>query len=71
MKEDDFAIIANFYAALELLDSAVTHDVPLEFEMKMRLDEAAEHGDSAMEVVEGYCNARRWPFNWHRRQERL
>jgi hypothetical protein len=62
MQEDDFAIIDKFYAALELLESAVTHDAPLEFVIRMRLDEAAEHGDSAMQVVEGYCNAKWLPF---------
>jgi hypothetical protein len=63
MQEDDFAILAKFYAALELLETAVvTPDAPLEFEIRMRLDEAAEHGDSAMQVVERYCSAQWWPF---------
>jgi hypothetical protein len=60
MQEDDFANLARFYAALELLATAVTREDPLLTEA--HLGEAAEHGDSAMQVVEGYCNAQWRPF---------
>ena len=68
MQEDDFANLARFYAALELLDTAVTREDPLLAEA--HLAEAAEHEDSAMQVVEGYCNAWWWPFKGHRPQGR-
>jgi hypothetical protein len=62
MPEHDFAILANYYDDLEMLDAAVTHGDSL---AQWHLDSAVEHQRPAMKVVEGYCNARWRPLKGH------
>jgi hypothetical protein len=51
-----------FYADLELLEAAVNRNDPL---AHWYLDKAREHERPAMQVIEGYCNARWRPLIGH------
>jgi len=62
LPEDDFAVLAKFYDTLEMLEAAVTLNDPLIWQ---HLEPAQDHKRSAMQVVEGYCNAQWRPFKGH------
>jgi hypothetical protein len=55
MKVEDFAKLANFYDALEMLDVAINHDPVM---AESWLAPAADYQIMAMKVVDGYRDAR-------------
>ncbi len=62
MREDDFGTLARYYAEVELLEAAVARDDPV---VGSYADKAKDHELRALEVVEGYCDARWQLFEGH------
>jgi hypothetical protein len=61
MREEDYRVLAKYYADLEELEAAVNRNDHI---VGWYAGKAQDHESAAKRVVEGYCNARWQPFSY-------